>query len=302
MAQPTMRARKFERHIGIGVETTFGTIAAASVWVPGKSTLKSKPGFAEADNPVGTRGESRVVTEVLKVAGGLTLECAPGCMTEILSALDLMAGSTSLFTSLTVYESLGTEWWVTTGVSVNKFTFNMARAERASVELDVFAQQRRRGAAINGFSAPTPDYGDFVAPYIYSEFTAKQATAAEDHIWTCKLEIDQMLKDDEYQSNGTGLVRCFPSDGQKVTLTLDHVYEHADFFTGGMAGTEYAWEFKCLRGTDTLVITVPRTVVMEGIDPDEADSKQPLQLKGLVPYTEGTPGEVVTVVEDTVGS
>lgn len=298
------RARKWARAIGIGIEAEFGTHVAPTVWIPGTSSLKTKPGFAELDNPVGVRGETRVGLAPEEASGGLSLEVAPGApTTTMLSLLDFVAGSTTLLKSASVYEMLGaTDGWLSSGLCANKFTLNIAKGENVMAELDCYAQQRRRFASVAGLVIPTvPQTAARPAPFVYKEFKATLDNADEVHVWTAKLEIDQMLKNDEYASDGTGLVTGFPSDDLRVKLTLDHLYEHPDLHDAAIAGTEIAWELILQRGTDIVTVTLPRTQIMEGQDPDEDDTKQALDLKGLVPYGAGGPEAVYTIVPSVAG-
>lgn len=298
------RARKWARAIGIGIEAEFGTHVAPTVWIPGTSTLKTKPGFTELDNPVGVRGETRVGLGPEEHSGGLTLEVAPGApTTTLLSLLDFVDGSTTHLKSASVYEMLGpTDGWLSSGLCANKFTLNIAKGENVTAELDCFAQQRRRFALVAGLVIPTiPLTAARPAPFVYKEFVATLDNADEVHLWTAKLEIDHMMKNDEYGSDGTGLVTGYPSDDLRVTVSLDHLYEHPDLHDAAIAGTEIAWELVLQRGTDLLTVTLPRTQIMEGQDPDEDDTKQSLQLKGLVPFSEAGPGDVYTIVPGTAG-
>lgn len=298
------RARKWARAIGIGIEAEFGTHVAPTVWIPGTSSLKTKPGFTELDNPVGVRGETRVGLAPAEASGGLTLEVAPGTpTTTLLSLLDFVTGSTELLKSASVYEMLGAaDGWLSSGLCAGKFTLNIAKGEIVTAELDCMAQQRRRFATVAGLVIPTvPQTEARPAPFVYKEFKATLDNADEVHLWTSKVEIDQLLKNDEYGSDGTGLVTGFPSDGLKVNVTLDHLYEHPELYDAAIAGTEIAWELVLQRGTDLLTVTLPRTQIMEGQDPDEDDTKQSLVLKGLVPFGAGGPEDVYTIVPSTAG-
>lgn len=296
------RKRKWARALGFGIETAFGTYVAPTDWIPGKASLRTKPGFKELENPVGVRGRSRRGLAPEEASGGLTLEVAPGGCTNLLKLLEFVSGSTTQLKSASVVELLGTtDGWVSTGLCANKFSLNIAKGEDVMAELDCYAQQRRRAAAIQGYSFPTPDYEPIDAPYVYKELTATLDNADEVHLWTAKLEIDQMLKNDEYNSDGTGLVSSFPSDGLKVTLSLDHLYEHPDLYDAAIAGTEMAWELVLTRGTNLLTIAVPRTVIEEGQDPDEADSKQSLRLEALVPFVTGAPQPMYTITPSVAG-
>lgn len=294
-----VRPRPRQRTIGIGVETVYGTLAQPTIWIPGECDIKSPVPFKESEYAQGELDETRVELDNPKYEGTLKLECAPGCMTEILSLLTLLAGETCLYGSVTIHEGLGNgEWRVTTGVAAKKFTVNGTKTERFLVDVDVVAQMRKDSAALTSFSAPTPDYTDAAAPYIWKEFAAKLATATEPHLRSFKLEIDHQLADDGPMSDGSGLIAHPASNGRKVTLTLDHLYEHKDLYTAAMAGTELAWSFVCQRGTDLLTLAFPRTQIMDGADPDRADTKQALQLKALKP--EGA--ALFTIEETTAGS
>jgi hypothetical protein len=296
------RPRPRQRTIGIGIEQTYGTYAVPTIWVPGEVDIKSKPGVKEADMPIGELDEARLELDDPLIDGTMKLECAPGCMEEILSLLTPITGEVVLYGSLTVVEGLGNgEWRVNMGVVAKKFSLAMTKTERAMADLDVVCQQRRDSAAIQGFTAPTPDYGDMVAPYIYKEFKSLLGTNAEDHIQSCKLEIDHQLAEGDYISDGAGLRAHPPSNGRKITLTLDHLYEHKDHYTSAMSGGELAWNLSCQRGTDQLAIALPRTRIMDGVDPDRTNTMQPLQMKALRPFTNGVGGDIYTISEGTVG-
>lgn len=295
-----VRPRGKLRTLGIGSEIVYGTAAQPSIWIPGECDLKVDPPFKAAEYPIGTLEDARDEITNPIPEGSLKLECAPGRMEEILLLLDPIAGETVLYGSITVWEGLGNgEWRVTTGVVCSKFALDITKNEKALISCDVVAQKRVDSTAISNFSAPTPDYSDAAAPFIYKEFAAKTGAipVSEPHIWTMKLEVDFNLDKENFRSDGTGLIAHPPSNGRKLTLTVDHLYEHKDLYTAAFAGTEIAWVFTLTRGTDVLTLTIPRTKIIGDPEPDRQDTKQNLKLEGRLPWVTDAWGELFTLVE-----
>jgi hypothetical protein len=242
---------------------------APSIWVPGKSTLKRSPGVRELDNTIGEWDEARVTTEPTKVKGGLSLEVAPGREAILIAMLTRKTRRT--MNSATVTEALGdVDGFATAGVTVNTATMKCAKGEDLMVDFDCIGRSRARVApAIPNFNAPP-------APYVFEELLAMVRGGNEYHLETVELGIDHQCKDDKYGSDGTGLLREVPTDGRKISLKLDHQYEHPDLWDAAMARQWITAVMRFTRADNYFTWTFPACIIMEG---DIEEGMQPLELK-----------------------
>lgn len=273
------RLRKWQHAIGLGLETTFGTAVAPSIWMPGKSTLKGTTGVRKLEYPVGEWEESRYGEEPAKVSGGLTFEVAPG-RSAALRALTTRATDTTL-QSATVYDVWGArKAFVNTGLCAKTVELSCAKNEILTADLDCVARLR------NAATAVSPNYAAPPAPYIFKELRVILGDGYENHCETAKAKWDFQLDEDDYRADGTGLVNEFPTDGGSLVITLDHIYEHHELWEAARARTEMVLALIWRRGATTLTLSVPRVVINDGMDIDE-EGKQPLELKAYKPTSGG---------------
>ena len=266
MAQP----RPFEHSIGLGLEASFGSPVAPTIWLPGTSSLKKPPGIAVLENPVGEWEESRVTRRPTKVEGSLELEIIPGA-TTILRALLTRKGRRNL-NSISVYDNYGDQTaFRNLGITAKSATFKCASGEDLMGSFDCVGRTRDRVTPL------IPDF-DLTAPYTYEEMIVTAAGAPEYHLSEVEIGYDFAVVDDKFRSDGTGLLREVPTDGQAVVVTLQHDFEHADLWDLAMAGTELSLTLVFTRLAHVLTWTMPRCIHLEG---DVEGNEQPLELKPL---------------------
>lgn len=288
----------WEHSIGIGIETQFGVAAAPSVWLPGESKLSKSPGIRELARPLGEWDETRVTTGPTKVSGSLTLEVSPGRESVIEALLTRRLtgpGAYRTMQSVTVWEVLGpaqtpTDCFCNPGICCNTGTFKCASGEDLTFEAEVMGRERYRATA----PAPAFVVGSAwpAAPYVFEELHIGVGGAYEYHMDTTEVKFDHQLRE-EYGSDATGLVRGLPTNGRKITETLDHVYEHGDLWDNVMARRPVATTLRWVRGSYYFNISLPLCYYNEG---DVAGGKQTLELKALKP-----PGGTSAVIFDYYG-
>jgi hypothetical protein len=277
------QVRPFEISVGLGLETTYGTPVAPSVWIPGTSSLKKSPGRAVLERPVGVWEETRTTQRPTKVEGSLELEIGPG-RTDILRSL-LSRRTWRHLHSATVQETLGDQaGFRTCGVVVKTASFKVASGEDLIGNFEVLGRQRERVTPVAPLFASAP------APYTFEEMIATLAEGREEHFSEIELKYDFNIVDDKFRSDGTGLLREAPTDGQSVIVSIQHDLEHNDLWDAAMRGDRVALSFVFTRsGYTDMVWTLPLCEYQEG---DRDGNEQPLELRALASGT--TPAVIWT--------
>jgi len=270
----------------MGLESVYGVPVAPLYWLPGTSTIKTNLGIEDLETPVGEWEESRYSEGDVKVSGGLTLEVSPGREAPLLHLISRATLQT--MNSVTLYKVLGSQdCFRTSGLVAKTVHFKLGRGERLSADIDALARLTDRVAA------PTPNYDSPPAPYVFKEMVVTLASARQVRIKTVDLGLDFQVADDEFWSDGTGLIASAPTDGWKGTLKLDRAYESAELWDAAWARQEMSCVLRFVRGARWFNLAMARTLINDGVDPDD-DALQPLELKILKPATAGVAAIVPT--------
>jgi hypothetical protein len=282
MAQP----REWEHQIGVGLEATFGTAVAPTLYVPGTSKLKVPAGVRMVDRPTGQRYQTRWTTQPRHVTGSTELEVAPG-RESIVTAL-LTMKDRRLPNTYTIYDILGdVDGFINAGCAVNTASLKCSTGEDLVVSYDWIGRTRTRMA-----KPLTPPVQEYPAPYVYEEIQITLAGGAEYEITDVELSVDRKLKDDKYGT--TGLLREIPSDGDETTVKLTHEYSHPQIWEAAMARIEMSLSLLFVRGSASFGIVLPRLICTE---PDVSENVQELELTALA--TVGDDGTVTPPVTFT---
>lgn len=267
MPQP----RPWEHCIGLGLESVYGVAVAPTIFVPGTSSLKKPTGRVVLESPIGEWEESRMTQRPTKVEGTLELEVGPG-RTELLRTW-LGRRDRRTMRSATVIDTYGDQTgFVSAGVAAKSATMKVASGEDLMISVDCLGRTRVRTTPV------VPTYPDLAAPYVFEEMIATIAGGPEYHLSEVEVAWDWQVQDDKFRSDGTGLLREVPTDGQSVIITLQHDFEHADLWDQAMSGVQVGLSLVFTRGSRVMSLVMPRCNFDEG---DVEDNMQPLTLRAL---------------------
>lgn len=281
-----------EGFLGLGIESVFGTAVAATQWVPGRSTIKRNPGLEVADLAIGEYDERIFTRRPFKASGGLSLELCPGRCAEIIDLFEMLS-SPNLNTA-TVYEQHAADFIKKhTSVAIASGTFRCESGGDLMLDADCRAQNSGAGVA------QTPNFTSLPAPFTFEELAFTVDSGAVDYLTGIEIAIDQVVRDDKYGSDGTYLVRGFPSRRRRIVVRPTFDFEDDAWYGYADDETEIELNFLWTRSTLTFEINFPRCIVTIA-DPDQPEIESETVLTPeIIPLLEYG-GSRMTMVEGGV--
>lgn len=234
---PAGQAERFEQHIGVGLETVFGTAATAPTdWFAVDGMLDFNRDPRDATPRLGTIDPLDERKGKPRVEGTLRLEVAPGNVATFLAMLTLSTDGRHV-QSFSVFEYLDEEndiAYVSSGCCANKISFEHEPGGDLIAVVDILGRLQAAAEWAEPNPAALPEL-----PYSYDEFTLTGPTGYElESCMKISLAIDHMLRNDHYGADGTGLLRHMPMQGRAIELAADIEMDTADWETARQAGTD----------------------------------------------------------------
>lgn len=277
-----VQLRDWEAEIGIGPEVRFGEAVPPALYLAGKSSLKKSAGVRLVERPVGRHQQARYTRVPYHVTGSLEIEVSPG-REQILKDLIAMRDR-RLPKSFTVHDIGGDQvGFVNTGICANTVTCKCAKGEDLIATAECLGRERQ--LVKTPLVVPALDYP---VPYTFEELDIEIYGGSHVDLEDLEFGFSKKLKDDR-TGPGSLLLREIPSDGEEITLKLQHAHEHDELWEAGMNQVEMAVRALFRRGAASLTITFARCICLE---PDIDGNMQPLELTALASADGSVPAVV----------